>query len=97
MKTMNMPGFTAETGVYKTNRHYDSPGNPALSREGQRIIPQLRAGGGVRRAGFTCNGAGCRCDGLFDCIDMANTNVCGGTSFCYIGWVTGQLVCTCSR
>lgn len=88
-------------------------GNPffGINPEGSNdsfIVPLLqtfaRIGGGVISGGvkggsvnFGCNRGGCRCDGVWDCLDMLSTSVCGGDVKCYTGWVTGQVVCTCSR
>jgi hypothetical protein len=45
MNTMNMPGFTAEISVYKTNSTYQSVATQSYSNGGQGVISQIRAGG----------------------------------------------------
>ena len=41
MNTMNMPGFTAETSLYKTSGRYQSVATQSYSRGEQRVISQL--------------------------------------------------------
>jgi hypothetical protein len=51
MNTLNIPGFTADTSLYKTNGHYVTRGHtPALTGE---IYPALqpRIGGGLNAWG----------------------------------------------
>jgi hypothetical protein len=107
MGIMNIPGFTAEVSLYKRSGPYHSVMTRIGDSDEGRIITQIRIGGGALRgvlggagrvaSGFSCDIESCRCDGFFDCFDMATTSVCGGESSCYIGWLTGALVCTCSR
>jgi hypothetical protein len=40
MNAMNMPGFTAETSLYKTSRHYQS-GRHAINSPMHMIIPAI--------------------------------------------------------
>ena len=46
MNIMNMPGFTADASLYKTNGRYQSATNQCYSSEGQRVVGQARVGGG---------------------------------------------------
>jgi hypothetical protein len=42
MKTMNMPGFTAEGSLYKTRKHYQLKGNAMNNfSEGNSLVYQL--------------------------------------------------------
>ncbi len=40
MNAMSMPGFTADTALYKTNGHYQ-PGRHAIYSPGSAIIPAI--------------------------------------------------------
>ena len=106
MNTLKIPEFTAEASLYKTSGRYQSVATQSYTSGGQGVVAQIRAGGGfgaVRgfgraAGGFKCDLESCRCDGASDCLDMVfGTDVCGGNLDCYIGWVTGELVCTCTR
>ena len=61
---MNTPGFTADTSLYITSRHYQSVTTRAGGGGEQSIISQIRVGGFVTggfggiRTGFLCE-AGC--------------------------------------
>jgi hypothetical protein len=92
MNILNIPGFTAESSLYMTSGRYQSATkNQSYSSEGQGVVAQLRLGA------FQCGPEGCQCAGGSDCWDMLSTNVCGGNVNCYIGWLTGTVICTCSR
>jgi hypothetical protein len=53
MSTMkNMPGFTADTSLYKTSGRYQSLANQSYSG-GQGVVAQLRAGGGFGTRGLS--------------------------------------------
>lgn len=59
MKTMNMPGFTADASIYKTRGRYQSVATQRYSSGEQRVVSQIRAGGGFRgfggqKLGFWC-------------------------------------------
>jgi hypothetical protein len=95
---MRMPGFSAERALHATGAQSRWARARAGNVRGQTVLSQARVGVGARAAlGFSCDRRSCRCDGEDDCIDMFDTNVCGGTAFCYTGWVTGELVCICQR
>jgi hypothetical protein len=96
---MSMPGFTAEHSLLVTREPYRGMTALVGNERGPKVVPQARVGGiGGRAAlGFNCGRSSCRCDGDDDCDDMFDTDVCGPTAFCYIGWVTGELVCICQR
>lgn len=96
---MNVPGFTAESSLYRTSGHYQSVTTRVGDVGEQRVISQIAVGGSVGRvaSGFTCDRTSCRCDGKDDCDDMLTARICGPDAFCYVGWLTGQLVCTCPR
>lgn len=102
-----MPGFAADASCYKTSASYQSVTTRAGGVGEQRVDPQLRAihggtggvVGGARSVGmgFTCDAGGhCRCYGDDDCNYMFSTNVCDGkNASCYLGWLTGDWVCSC--
>lgn len=46
MNAMTMPGFTADTSLYKTSGQYQSVTPCVDSRRGQRVISQIRVGAG---------------------------------------------------
>jgi hypothetical protein len=52
MTTMNMPGFTADTSLYKTSGRYQSVANQGYSSGEQSVISQIRGGGGIGVGGF---------------------------------------------
>jgi hypothetical protein len=45
MNAMHMPGFTAETSLYKTSRHYQSVTTQSYSSGEQGVISQALANG----------------------------------------------------
>ncbi len=45
MSTMNMPGFTAETSLYRTNTNYGMAGAYAVLPGAGGVVPQARACG----------------------------------------------------
>jgi hypothetical protein len=69
---MAMPGFTAETSLYKTREHYQvAVDGEFLSGGGTSVLPQLPCYGIVRL----------RCRPLIArCVPRCGTNV-----FCYVG------------
>lgn len=105
MNTIKIPGFTAETSLYKTSGRYQSVAARVDGGGEQGVISQIRTGGfdavgglGTTAVGFKCDSGSCRCDGTSDCVDLLfGTNLCRGNFYCYTGWVTGELVCTCTR
>ncbi len=48
MKTVNMPGFTADRSVYARNARYHSVATQAYGSAQQVVIAQIRGGGGFR-------------------------------------------------
>ena len=44
MNIMNMPGFTAETSLYKTSGHYRMAGTPGDLLGSREVLPQLPIG-----------------------------------------------------
>lgn len=56
MNGRNMPGFTAETSLYKTSWYYQSVAMRGYSSGEQRVITQLRAEG--TEPGRCCCGSG---------------------------------------
>ena len=92
--------------LYKTSGRYQSVANQSFTSGGQGVAAQILARGGVgavgnfgmTAVGFKCDSGSCRCDGTDDCVDLFfNSGLCRGNFNCYTGWVTGELVCTCSR
>jgi hypothetical protein len=49
MNTMNMPGFTGETSLYKTSGHYRIVGTPNDLLGSRGVLPQLYTTRGVSR------------------------------------------------
>ena len=96
---MSIPGFTAESSLYRPSGHYQAVTTRVGDVGEQRVISQIRVGGSVGRVGlgFSCDRTSCRCDGDSDCNDMFSTDVCGANAFCYLGWLTGEWVCICQR
>ena len=106
---MKMPGFTADTSLYKTSGRYQSVANQSFTSGGQGVAAQILARGGVGAVGavgnfggtalpFRCDSVSCRCDGTNVCVDLLfKTDLCRGNFVCYTGWVTGEVVCTCTR
>jgi hypothetical protein len=45
MNTNNLPGFTADTSLYKTSGRYHSVANRAYGNGEQVVISQMRSGG----------------------------------------------------
>ncbi len=76
MNTMNMPGFTADAALYKTNGCYQSVATRDYSSEKQRVVSQLLVRAPVGGGGG--NGAkGCAvCAGLcyLICTGVGETN-----------------------
>ena len=61
MNTMNMPGFTAEHSLYRTNRHFHTGVSDTLSVLDAEVRPQLRClpvGGGDIICGDIPGGGG---------------------------------------
>lgn len=52
MNTMNMPGFTAETALYKTVKHYPVVASGAVSSN--QVVPQIPLGL-CTKAAYYCN------------------------------------------
>lgn len=101
-----MPGFNAVSSLSKSTQSYHTSVSGIPSVISPSVMPQaLRdvgsggggGGAGLSGLGFTCGGTSCRCDGDSDCNDMFSTNVCGPNAYCYLGWLTGEWVCTCQR
>lgn len=69
MNAMNMPGFAAEASLYKTIRSYQSVAARGYGSGEQRVVSQIRVGGGVKdpdALGWFCQ-AGCDA-GLAACL-----------------------------
>jgi hypothetical protein len=83
MNTINMPGFTAETSLYETSKHYQSTTSQTYSNGEQVGISQLRP-----RVAVAPPGGG---DGVPDCAVCFGicvaicvfTNVPNCVDFCY--------------
>jgi len=70
MNTINMPGFTAEASLYKTNGHYLIAGTPNDLVGSRRVLPQLQnLGWGTTRE--VCTACGCTLS-FFNC-DCGNS------------------------
>ena len=82
MNTMNMPGFTAEASLYKRSGRYQSVATQSFSSGEQRVISQMRAGGGL--GGFWCEAW---CDAKFAacCLLCPETGPAAGAcaALCY--------------
>lgn len=96
---MNIPGFTAETSLYKTSGHYVPRGHsPVLTGQ---VYPAL-----TRRKGFTGvsgkpnpqTGFGWdwSCNTIDGCVIVANAcATLGGTFWCYPNPSVGPPICYC--
>jgi len=90
MNAINMPGFTAETSLYKTNETYflQSLSSTAVGGKAGVVYP----------ARFACWRGACMCSGDDDCNGMFST-VCsiGGYARCWIrGPRDGNVFCICT-
>ncbi|RZU01696.1 hypothetical protein EV645_7792 [Kribbella rubisoli] len=85
-----LANFTAEASLYKSARMYrrgtrgSATGGQAVVRTAQEEVLE-----------FTCSSGACACQGLPDCSDMFDTNVCGPVAFC--DSTGGDLSCACLR
>lgn len=94
MNAMNIPGFTAEASLYKTNGRcfLQSLADTAIFGKAGMVYP----------ARFQCWRSGCACAGDWDCNGMfSNPSACTGSwAQC---WVRGSgpeprsVFCMCSR
>jgi hypothetical protein len=54
MNSINMPGFTAEASLYKRSGRYESVATQSHNGGGERVIAQLRVGGGGTTGFWGC-------------------------------------------
>ena len=91
MSTINIPGFTAETSVYKTNERYSLQpvDNAAAGGEAGVVYP----------ARFACWAGVCACNSDDDCNGMFSTSCReGGYARCWVRGAGGSTVfCICAR
>ena len=62
MNITNIPGFTAEASIYKTNRYYSTTNTFNAPTHGIDVIPQLRLIRIFKTGPCDC----CMCDGVYD-------------------------------
>jgi hypothetical protein len=74
MKTINMPGFTAETPLYKRSGRYQPVTKLSYSSGGQAVVSQMRAGG-LGEAGDPFSGS-CLCSPWVCCCEFCYFNNC---------------------
>lgn len=64
MKTMNMPGFTAENSLYTSGRKHNME-SKTTKRSNSEVVPQMKAGC-VRRCQKKCNSYFCWWTNCYD-------------------------------
>ena len=85
----NLPGFTAETSLYKASEKY-------FLRALSSIIVGDKVGV-VHPARFACWRGGCACSGDYDCNGMFSTACGGDYAKCWIhGPGGGNVFCMCN-
>jgi hypothetical protein len=92
---MRLPGFGAESALYKTSRYYQMEGGPAYSAEGSPIIPALPLGG------YRClaEAAACRDGVKFACqaLSKCNARVSGEGGECHVSGGGGCIASNCDK
>jgi hypothetical protein len=71
VKNMNIPGFTAEASLYRSNRSYRTSGRPDGATAHARVLPQ--ADDTIWTKDTICRACGCSVSG-FICDCGANPN-----------------------
>ena len=79
MNKTNLPGFLAEATLYPTSGGYFGGKNSTNTALANQLLPA------ALNLGYNCDSESghCRCNGLFDCLDMVIFgHVCGDILVC---------------
>lgn len=71
---MNLPGFTAEASIYRSNGHYQLKISSRYAVPGQ--INPMMIGRNIDGNGLGSGGAGCMSSCVSDCVGAAGTDAC---------------------
>jgi hypothetical protein len=87
MNTMSVPGFTAETSLYKSSGHYQT-GRQMINFAAGTVMPQEMPQTGGR---ILCTAGGCSCNSEERCNAMfSEPGLCGDNASC------NEKACHCS-
>jgi hypothetical protein len=86
--TNKLPGFNAESAIYRTTNHYHISGTYDTLTEHEKILPQALS------LGYSCDDEvqTCTCIGAFDCLRLGESGKCKGRKT-----ECGATYCACSK